>query len=96
MKQVLPLKKDIIKWMDESLILCIKAEKTEFGQFRKFETVTISNIDKPLIEISLLDHSEIEWFDYYHKKVFEKLNPYLSESEMNCLSNKTSGIFISH
>jgi Xaa-Pro aminopeptidase len=80
----------------ENLMLCREDEETEFGQFLKFDTVTLCYIDKSLIEISLLDNHEIEWFNYYHKKVFEKLSPFLSESEKCWLVDKTSGLFISY
>ena len=37
----------------ENLILCYEDEETEFGQFLKFDTVSLCYIEKSLIDISL-------------------------------------------
>jgi Xaa-Pro aminopeptidase len=74
----------------ENLILCCKDNETQYGQFLKFETVSLCYIDKTLIEISLLDQSEIEWLNSYHADVFEKLSLYLTEEESLWLKSKTS------
>jgi Xaa-Pro aminopeptidase len=73
----------------ENMILCFEDEETEFGQFLKFDTVSLCYIDKSLIEISLLDQKEIDWLNSYHAEVYEKLRPYLTNSEILWLSKKT-------
>jgi Xaa-Pro aminopeptidase len=73
----------------ENLILCFEDEETEFGQFLKFDTVSLCYIDKSLIDISLLDQKEIDWLNSYHAEVFEKLSPYLTEQEKFWLKEKT-------
>jgi Xaa-Pro aminopeptidase len=73
----------------ENLILCFEDEETEFGQFLKFDTVSLCYIDKSLIDISLLDQKEIDWLNSYHAEVYEKLSPYLTNSEILWLSKKT-------
>jgi Xaa-Pro aminopeptidase len=76
----------------ENLILCFEDEETEFGQFLKFDTVSLCYIDKSLIEISLLDQKEIDWLNSYHEEVYEKLNQYLTNTEMLWLRKKTEPI----
>jgi Xaa-Pro aminopeptidase len=73
----------------ENLILCYEDEETEFGQFLKFDTVSLCYIDKSLIDISLLDSREIDWLNNYHAEVYEKLSPFLSEAEKLWLRLKT-------
>jgi Xaa-Pro aminopeptidase len=73
----------------ENLILCYEDEETEFGQFLKFDTVSLCYIDKSLIEISLLDQREFNWMNSYHSEVYDKLSPYLSEEEKLWLKEKT-------
>ncbi len=73
----------------ENLILCYEGDETQFGKFLKFDTVSLCYIDKNLIEISLLDKSEIDWLNSYHSEVYEKISPHLSKEERDWLKDKT-------
>jgi Xaa-Pro aminopeptidase len=73
----------------ENLILCYEDEETEFGQFLKFDTVSLCYIDKSLIDISLLEKREIDWLNFYHAEVYEKLSPHLTDPEKRWLKEKT-------
>jgi len=73
----------------ENLILCYEDEETEFGQFLRFDTVSLCYVEKSLIERSLLDQKEIDWLNSYHSEVCDKLSPYLSEEETLWLKEKT-------
>lgn len=76
----------------ENLILCYEDEETEFGQFLKFDTVSLCYIDKALIDKSLLDREQIEWLNRYHSDVYEKLGPYLTTEERAWLREKTDSL----
>jgi Xaa-Pro aminopeptidase len=76
----------------ENLILCIEDEKTDYGQFLKFETVSLCYIDNSLVEKSLLDDKEIDWMNTYHRIVFKKLSPFLNKEERKWLKLKTAKI----
>jgi Xaa-Pro aminopeptidase len=76
----------------ENLILCYEDEETEFGQFLRFETMSLCIIDKSLIEVSLLSRIEINWLNSYHSEVFDKLSPYLNKEESVWLKEKTGPI----
>jgi Xaa-Pro aminopeptidase len=73
----------------ENLILCYEDEETEFGQFLRFDTVSLCYIEKKLIDRSLLDQEEIDWLNSYHSEVYDKLSPYLSLEEKQWLKEKT-------
>ncbi|MDR1653423.1 MAG: aminopeptidase P family protein [Prevotellaceae bacterium] len=72
----------------ENLVRVEEAGKSEFGQFLKFETLTLFPIDKQMINIDLLTRKEIEWLNAYHEFVYEKLILNLSEEERVWLSTK--------
>jgi Xaa-Pro aminopeptidase len=76
----------------ENLLLCYEDEETEFGQFLKFDTVSLCYIDKSLIDISLLEKKEIDWLNNYHTEVYEKISPFLNEDERLWLKEKTEKI----
>ncbi len=76
----------------ENLILCIEDSQSEFGKFLKFETVSLCYIDKSLIDTSLLDQRETDWLNSYHREVYDKLSPFLTEEERSWLEIKTAVI----
>lgn len=76
----------------ENLLLIEEDIVTEFGQFLKFETLTLCYIDLSLVETSLLEENEIRWLNRYHTSVFEKLNNFLDQEERRWLKGKTKEI----
>ncbi len=76
----------------ENLILCVKREKTVYGQFMGFEPLTFVPFDKDLIEPRLLDNKERELLNNYHRKVYENISPYLDKDEKEWLENACSEI----
>lgn len=76
----------------ENLIHVIEAEKSEFGQFLKFETLTFFPIDQSLVDKQMMTQDEINWLNAYHQQVFEKLSPFLTEEEVEWMKNKTKSI----
>lgn len=53
----------------ENLVVTVSAEKTDFGQFLKFETLTLCPFDTRLILPELLTSDEVVWLNNYHNKV---------------------------
>jgi len=72
----------------ENLVFTEVAGETEYGQFLKFETVTLFPIDLNLVEVSLLNEGEKTWLNDYHQKVFEKLSPHLEADEVEWMRNQ--------
>ena len=67
----------------ENLMVAVNDEKTEFGQFLRFDTVTLFPIDPKMIDGTLLETKEKQWLNAYHQKVYRELAPHLTESERN-------------
>ncbi|MGH8212514.1 MAG: M24 family metallopeptidase, partial [Rhodanobacteraceae bacterium] len=63
----------------ENLVGTIPADRTEFGEFLAFETLTLCPIDTRLLDRSLLDQNEVAWLDGYHTRVREQLEPLLAD-----------------
>ena len=76
----------------ENLILCRKAEKTEYGQFMRFEFVTFVPIDLDAIDNSLMRPEDVEMLNAYHREVYEKISPYLTAEEADWLREATREI----
>jgi Xaa-Pro aminopeptidase len=76
----------------ENMMICYEDEETEYGQFLRFDTVSLCYIDKTLIDTTLLSENEISWINSYHQEVFEKLHPFLNSEESLWLKEKTAGI----
>ncbi|MGC4128700.1 MAG: aminopeptidase P family protein [Bergeyella sp.] len=61
----------------ENLIAVREVEKTDFGQFYDFETLTFCPFSKDLIKKELLLDEEIQWLNDYHKICEEKIGKHL-------------------
>lgn len=72
----------------ENLVLCVADEENDYGEFLKFETLTLFPIDKSLIDIDLLSAGELEWLDRYHQQVCEVLSPVLDEESRQWIKEK--------
>jgi Xaa-Pro aminopeptidase len=76
----------------ENLVVVVEGEKTEFGQFLKFETLTLCPIDTKAINKSLLTENEIKWFNDYHRLVYNEVSELLDENKKKWLLEKTKEI----
>ncbi len=61
----------------ENLIAVREVEKTEFGTFYAFETLTICPFDRNVIDVELLTEPEKDWLNNYHEWCREKLEQHL-------------------
>jgi Xaa-Pro aminopeptidase len=70
----------------ENLIMTVPwTDCPEDECFYAFETMTLCPYEQKLIDISLLDETEIVWINNYHKEVLKRLSPMLSEDESQWL-----------
>lgn len=74
----------------ENLVLTIPAMTTEFGDFYKFETLTLCPFDRKLFDLSLMTADEIAWVNDYHAKVREALSPALDSDSRAWLEKATA------
>ncbi len=76
----------------ENLVLNREAGKTEFGEFLKFETLTLCPIDTRCLEISLLTLEERQWLNSYHAEVNERLSPLVEGPALEWLRTRTAAV----
>ena len=73
----------------ENLILCVPDTVTEFGQFLKFEPLTLFPFDLRLFQTDIMTPEEIKWVNDYHARVRQELTPLLTPEEAAWLADKT-------
>ena len=76
----------------ENLMLCVKAEKTEFGQFMKFENLTWVPIDLDAVVPEMMEPEDKRLLNEYHSQVYQTLVPYLTEEEAGWLARETRAV----
>ena len=76
----------------ENLVLTVPAGEGMFGNYLKFETITLCPIDKRPILRELLTDEEVEWLNAYHQQVYDALTPSLSAADRDWLADATSAL----
>ena len=76
----------------ESLLLTVPADKTDYGEFLKFEEVTLVPFDLEGIIPQQMQQDEIDYLNAYHETVYQKIAPYLNEAERTWLREATRRI----
>ena len=76
----------------ENLVLTVPAGEGMFGNYLKFETLTLCPIDKRPILRELLTDEEVEWLNAYHQQVYDALAPSLSTADRDWLADATSAL----
>ena len=76
----------------ENLTLVCKDKEGMFGEYFKFETITLCPICKKGIIKEMLTAEEVKWFNDYHQTVYKKLSPSLNEEEKKWLLEATKAI----
>ena len=74
----------------ENTMLTVPSRKTDFGEFYKFEQLTLCPINTETILWDMLSSEEISWMNEYHETVYSKLSPLLSDEEKQWLRNATN------
>lgn len=73
----------------ENLLLNVDAGSSEFGDFLRFETLTLCPIDSRCIVSSLLTPAELAWLNGYHAEVFAHVSPLVSGDALAWLQHAT-------
>lgn len=76
----------------ENLMVCLKEEQTEYGQYMSFETLTLVPFDLEAIVPELLNSREKRILNEYHARIYEIISPYLEEEEKTWLAEATKAI----
>ena len=61
-----------------------------------FENLTFAPIDLDAVDISVMEPSDVRNLNAYHKEVYEKLSPYLTDAENEWLKEATRPIGEDH
>ena len=77
----------------ENLTLVVPADHSEeFGDFYKFEPLTLYPYESKLIDVKMLTDQELEYVNSYNEMVRVRLTPYLNAEEAAWLAEKTAKI----
>ena len=76
----------------ENLVLCVEDSRNEFGDWLRFETITLCHFDTSAIIVDLLNRDEIAWLNEYNARVYKTLSPMLSPDEAEWLRGKCKAI----
>ena len=77
----------------ENLLLCVPAcSNEEWGEFYKFESLTLFPYDTTLMDMDMLSREEVKQINDYHAMVCERLRPLLNAGEAQWLEQKCKSI----
>ena len=76
----------------ENIMAVKKGIKNEDGQFMEFEGLTYAPIDLQLINPDIMEKRDILNLNRYHRQVYERLAPLMTEEEKNWLQEVTKEI----
>ena len=76
----------------ENEILCVSDKITEWGEFYKFETLTVAPIDLDPVLVKELTKEERKWLNDYHRFVYRKLSKLCNKDELDYLRYVTRKI----
>jgi Xaa-Pro aminopeptidase len=76
----------------ENLVLNVAAGSTEFGDYLRFETLTLCPIDTRCLDLALLRADERQWLNDYHAVVRARLAPHVAGAAAQWLQTRTEAI----
>ncbi len=76
----------------ENLVLNVPAGDAGFGEFLRFETLTLCPIDTRCLDLSLLRADEIAWLNAYHAEVRARLTPHVHGDARAWLEARTAPV----
>ncbi|WP_423126995.1 aminopeptidase P family protein [Gaoshiqia sp. Z1-71] len=74
----------------ENMMVCVEAERTEFGRFYGFQTLTLCPIDLKLVDRELLTPEETDWINDYHQWCYKELSGLLTGEKKEFLKQITA------
>ena len=76
----------------ENELECYHKASNQYGEFLTFRPITFVPIATSPIVPGVLSRDELDWLNAYHREVFEKLAPRLTEDERDWLAKKCAAI----
>jgi Xaa-Pro aminopeptidase len=62
----------------ENLVVNVEEE----NGFMHFETLTLYPFEHKLVDLSLMNKSEIAWLNEYHQEVYDRISPYIQDESL--------------
>lgn len=72
----------------ENELECVAAMTNQYGNWLKFEPLTLVPIDTAPVVVDELTRAQIDWLNAYHQRVYETLAPRLTADEQTWLAAK--------
>lgn len=69
----------------ENELLCVETDNNEYGQFLKFEPITLVPFDLDGLDLDLLSNHEIKQINEYQQFVYDHVAPFLTNEEKTWL-----------
>ena len=85
---------DVMGIRIENVLLVKEKEKNSDGTFLMFEPLTFVPIDTEAIAMAYMEPSDIRRLNEYHKRVYEKISPYLNDEERDWLYMVTAPVAV--
>lgn len=76
----------------ENLVLCVEAGSNEFGDWLRFEPLTLCHFDTSILLVDRLTEAERDWLNAYHERVWRTLSPRLGPEISAWLRDKTRAV----
>lgn len=76
----------------ENELECYHKASNQYGEFLAFRPIMFVPIATSPIVPGVLSRDELDWLNAYHREVFEKLAPRLTEDERDWLAKKCAAI----
>ena len=76
----------------ENELMCVHKADNQYGTFLGFEPITFVPIATSPVVPGVLTRDELDWLNAYHREVFTKLAPRLTEEERDWLAKKCAAI----
>lgn len=73
-------------------VVADEQQSTTDFEFYKFETITLCPVDTRLVDKTLLNDEEIEYFNAYHQRVYDELSKHFRGKELEWLKQATRPI----
>ena len=83
---------DLVGIRIENELECEHKASNQYGEFLAFRPLTFVPIDTSPIVPGVLTRDELDWLNDYHRQVFEKLAPRLTDDERDWLAKKCAAI----
>lgn len=74
----------------ENVLVVRKCEKNSDGQFMYFENLTFVPIDRLALDKRYLSEESIRKIDDYHREVYKKISPFLTDAQAEWLKKETA------